>query len=138
VTNRRLAFFGLAALGLGLIACSDGDLGASEVGIQQSGQEAALNGTWRGTLAGLKYTIVFQDGRVIENWLGNGYSSFHAYGEAGFIGFYSLVDTAFAAAMNDASPGAPVTHITARLQGTLAGNQLTGTDDSGARFSIAR
>lgn len=136
--NQVFRFLGVVALLAGLTACSGDGFGASDVGIQQSGQESDLNGTWRGTLGGLKYTIVFQDGRVIENWLGNGYSSFHAYGEAGFIGFYGIVGADFQAAMNDASPGAPVSHITARLQGVLDGNQLSGTDDSGDRFSISR
>ena len=140
ITIRLLTLLLLASTGI-FLACSGnaGDgFGPSNVGIHPSGKESQLNGTWSGSLTGLNYTLVLNDGKVIENWLGSGSMSFHAYGNAGYIGFYSLNADAFEAAMNDSSPGAPLDHVTARLHGTLSGSQLSGTDDQGETFQISR
>jgi hypothetical protein len=132
----------IVVVGLGLlVACSGSEGGSSaseRFGIYQQGKEAELNGRWNGTLTGLDYTIVLNEGRVIENWLGNGSMSFHAYGESGYIGYYSFDGTAFEAAMNDSGPGAPIDHVTSRLNGTLSNGQLSGADNRGDSFKIAR
>ncbi len=108
---------------LGIVGCTKENNELKELGIEQTGKESELNGTWKGKvyddLANL--TLVLKDGKVIEQWISGYGMSFHGTSEDGYIGYYSFDGTNFKAVMG-----------IDEMNGTMDGNTISGNyDESG-------
>jgi hypothetical protein len=107
----------------------DEDNEAEKYGIHQTGQEDALSGTWKGTLAGFSFSIRFDDGDVVENWMSGGGMTIHTYEDNGIIGYYSFDGSAFHAVIWDSIRS---------LDGALSDGELVGKDGDGDAFRLSR
>ena len=125
-------------------ADGDGESDSWENNINWEGQESELNGVWSGEIfdddGSLDASYTLRDGYIINI----NFAGFVEYNcdDGGGIGKYSFDGTNFSAEMNDGATGAPCTHPSTSMVGTLAGNTLAGTrrspTNSNNRFRLSR
>jgi hypothetical protein len=100
---------------------------SEEMNIHQTGNENALTGNYKGTFGDDGLRMNLSNGKVTDVYEDYTYFNIHLYSDGGYIGYYSFDGTNLEAAINDGSPGAPITIVTRRFTGKVSGNTISGT-----------